>query len=121
MSNTTKDKPQKRDGRTAFSLVERFQLQMILANWLKGDVLTVDVGTALKLKLSITASDMTKLGIVTTNNGGIGWPATAEAPGIKRINLEQAELEVIEKCLRLMSTSGELTPNQLALYKRFVK
>ena len=60
MSNKTKDKPQKRDGRTAFSLVERFQLQMILANWLKGDVLTVDVGTALKLKLSITASDMTK-------------------------------------------------------------
>jgi hypothetical protein len=120
MSKITETKPQKPDFRTVFSLAERFQLQMILRNWLKGDILTVDLGETLRQKILVTAEDMTRLEIVSTVDG-IGWPEASEARGIKRLKIEPSELAVIEKCLRQMSGSGELTSNQLALYKRFAK
>jgi hypothetical protein len=120
MANPIKKKAVK-DDKTTFSLSERFQLQMILKNWLKGTIQQVDIGEALRLKILVPAAEMTKLKVKLTANGGIGWPPEAEGPGKKRLKVEATELDVIAKCLVLMSTSGELTPNQLALYKRFVK
>lgn len=98
-------------------LAERASLLGILPE--KGDILTGLLVENVRKAVGFSEDEQEKLGM-NTAGGMLQWDPEKTESGKKKFTFKERTVEVIRKPLKDLQEAGELLPQHIALYKKFI-